>query len=168
MLIGYERVSTDDQNLALQHDALQAAGCEKIFSDKMSGAKADRPGLQEAFEFARKGDTIVVWRLDRLGRSLKDLITSYLYGGCYTGGRHLATEPALNRFTSTTAFGTRLVFKLSDGIGCQCDIDVLFLLVVVHPEAPPTLFPFVTVLPVRFWHRSFLTIDLGFLGCIVE
>lgn len=74
MLIGYERVSTDDQNLALQRDALQAAGCEKIFSDKMSGAKADRPGLQEAFEFARKGDTIVVWRLDRLGRSLKDLI----------------------------------------------------------------------------------------------
>ncbi|PSB23502.1 recombinase family protein [Stenomitos frigidus] len=75
MLIGYERVSTGDQNLALQHDALQAAGCEKIFSDKLSGAKADRPGLKEAFEFARKGDTIVVWRLDRLGRSLKDLMT---------------------------------------------------------------------------------------------
>ena len=74
MLIGYERVSTDDQNLALQHDALQAADCEKIFSDKMSGTNADRPGLKEAFEFARKGDTIVVWRLDRLGRSLKDLI----------------------------------------------------------------------------------------------
>ena len=81
MLIGYERVSTDDQNLALQHDALQAAGCEKIFSDKMSGAKADRPGLQEAFEFARKGDTIVVWRLDRLGRSLKDLIALVQYSG---------------------------------------------------------------------------------------
>jgi DNA invertase Pin-like site-specific DNA recombinase len=74
MLIGYERVSTDDQNLALQHDALQTAGCEKIFSDKLSGAKADRLGLKEAFEFARKGDTLVVWRLDRLGRSLKDLI----------------------------------------------------------------------------------------------
>ena len=74
MLIGYERVSTDDQNLALQHDALQVPDCEKIFSDKMSGANADRPGLKEAFEFARKGDTIVVWRLDRLGRSLKDLI----------------------------------------------------------------------------------------------
>jgi len=74
MLIGYERVSTDDQNLALQHDALQAAGCEKIFADKMSGAKADRPGLKEAFEFARKGDTLVVWRFDRLGRSLKDLM----------------------------------------------------------------------------------------------
>ncbi len=74
MLIGYERISTDDQNLALQHDALQAAGCEKIFADKMSGAKADRPGLKEAFAFARKGDTLVVWRLDRLGRSLKDLM----------------------------------------------------------------------------------------------
>ena len=74
MLIGYERVSTDDQNLALQHDALQTVGCEKIFSDKMSGVNADRPGLKQAFEFARKEDTIVVWRLDRLGRSLKDLI----------------------------------------------------------------------------------------------
>ena len=74
MLIGYERVSTDDQNLALQHDALQAARCEKIFADKMSGAKADRLGLKEALEFARKGNTLVVWRLDRLGRSLKDLM----------------------------------------------------------------------------------------------
>ena len=53
MLLGYERVSTDDQKLTLQHDAPQAAGCEKIFADKMSGAKADRPGLQEALAFAR-------------------------------------------------------------------------------------------------------------------
>ena len=74
MLIGYERVSTDDQNLALQNDALQAAGCDKIFSDKMSGVKADRPGLQQALNYVRPGDTLVVWRLDRLGRSLKDLI----------------------------------------------------------------------------------------------
>lgn len=74
MLIGYERVSTDDQNLALQHDALLAAGCDRIFSDKMSGAKADRPGLKQAFDFARPRDTLIVWRLDRLGRSLKDLI----------------------------------------------------------------------------------------------
>ena len=75
MLIGCERVSTDDQNLALQHDALQTAGYEKVLSDTMSRTNADRPGLKEAFEFARKGDTIVAWRLDRLGRSLKDLIT---------------------------------------------------------------------------------------------
>ncbi len=74
MLIGYQRVSTDDQNLALQQDALKGVGCEKVFSDKMSGAKADRPGLKKAFDFAREGDTLVVWRLDRLGRSLKDLI----------------------------------------------------------------------------------------------
>ena len=74
MLIGYERVSTDDQNLNLQHDALQQAGCDRIFSDKMSGTKANRPNLKQVFEFAREGDILVVWRLDRLGRSLKDLI----------------------------------------------------------------------------------------------
>lgn len=75
MLVGYERVSTDDQNLALQHDALQAAGCEKIFADKMSGLQADRPGLQAALEFARKGDTLVVWRLDRCPECAEPLTT---------------------------------------------------------------------------------------------
>ncbi|MEY3334088.1 MAG: hypothetical protein RLZZ176_2391 [Cyanobacteriota bacterium] len=70
MLIGYARISTDDQNLNLQMDALQLAGCEKIYSDRTSGAKAERPGLS----LARTGDVLVVWRLDRLGRSLKDLI----------------------------------------------------------------------------------------------
>ena len=75
MLIGYARVSTDDQTLDLQRDALQAAGCERIFEDTMSGSKADRPGLLEALSHLRDGDTLVVWRLDRLGRSLKDLIT---------------------------------------------------------------------------------------------
>lgn len=74
MLIGYARVSTDDQNLNLQRDALQQAGCVKIYSDRMSGAKAARPGLSLALEVARTGDVLVVWRLDRLGRSLKDLI----------------------------------------------------------------------------------------------
>lgn len=75
MLVGYARVSTGEQNLDLQRDALQKAGCERVFTDEMSGAKAERPGLSEAFKFIRTGDTLVVWRLDRLGRSLKDLIT---------------------------------------------------------------------------------------------
>ena len=74
MLIGYARVSSADQNLDLQIDALTKAGCQKIFSDKISGAKAGRPGLTKVLEIARDGDTLVIWRLDRLGRSLKDLI----------------------------------------------------------------------------------------------
>jgi DNA invertase Pin-like site-specific DNA recombinase len=74
MLIGYARVSTIDQNLALQLDALQKAGCEKILEDKTSGGKMDRPCLQAALEFTREGDTILFCRLDRLGRSLKRLI----------------------------------------------------------------------------------------------
>src|SRR5215211_3468619 len=76
MLIGYARVSTTDQTLALQQDALKAAGCEKIFTDTASGSRTDRPGLSEALDFARAGDTLVVWRLDRLGRSLAHLIES--------------------------------------------------------------------------------------------
>jgi DNA invertase Pin-like site-specific DNA recombinase len=74
MLIGYARVSTDDQNLDLQRDALRTAGCEKVYEDRISGAKAERPGLALALEVARAGDTLIVWRLDRLGRSLHDLI----------------------------------------------------------------------------------------------
>lgn len=74
MLIGYARISTDDQNLDLQLDALKQAGCEKIYSDRISGAKTLRPGLELALEVARTSDVLVVWRLDRLGRSLKDLI----------------------------------------------------------------------------------------------
>ena len=74
MLIGYARVSTEDQHLHLQVDALKEAGCEKLFTDEMSGMKSERPGLREALAFVRAGDTLVVWRLDRLGRSLKDLI----------------------------------------------------------------------------------------------
>jgi DNA invertase Pin-like site-specific DNA recombinase len=65
MLIGYARVSTDDQKLHLQKYALRKAGCEKIFEDYLSGAKASRPGLSSALEIARAGDTLVVWRLDR-------------------------------------------------------------------------------------------------------
>jgi len=75
VVIGYARVSTEDQNLDLQRDALTRAGCARIYEDRMSGAKAARPGLRLALEVARAGDQLVVWRLDRLGRSLSDLIT---------------------------------------------------------------------------------------------
>ena len=75
MKIGYARVSTGLQNLNLQEDQLNQHGCEKIFSDHISGSKSKRPGLDKAIEFARSGDTIVVWRLDRLGRNMEDLIT---------------------------------------------------------------------------------------------
>lgn len=74
MLIGYARVSTEDQNPDLQHDALTKAGCEQIFTDQISGTKARRPGLEQALSHLRSGDTLVVWRLDRLGRSLRHLI----------------------------------------------------------------------------------------------
>ncbi len=72
--IGYARVSTRDQNLDLQTSALRAAGCERIYEDTMSGAKRDRPELNRALEHLRAGDTLVVWKLDRLGRSVKDLV----------------------------------------------------------------------------------------------
>jgi len=75
MNIGYARVSTQDQNLDLQNDALKGAGCEKIYTDKMSGAKTNRPGLEEILNILRKGDTLIVWKLDRLGRSLTHLIS---------------------------------------------------------------------------------------------
>ena len=74
MLIGYARVSTHDQNLDLQKDALEKAGCEKIYVEHISGASSSRPELERAFEILREGDTLIVWRLDRLGRSLKHLI----------------------------------------------------------------------------------------------
>src|SRR5271154_7078716 len=74
MLIGYARVSTVDQNLALQRDALTEAGCAKIFTEQVSGAVTDRPALHDALEFARSGDTLIVWKPDRLARSMKQLI----------------------------------------------------------------------------------------------
>ncbi|MCT3918032.1 recombinase family protein [Elizabethkingia anophelis] len=74
MKIGYARVSTQDQNFELQEDALKNSGCELIFKEKVSGAKADRPELERLIEHLRKGDIVVVYKLDRLGRSLKHLL----------------------------------------------------------------------------------------------
>ena len=74
MKIGYARVSTEEQNMDMQLDALRAAGCERVFEDTASGAKEDRPGLAQAIDFAREGDELVVWRLDRVGRSLPHLV----------------------------------------------------------------------------------------------
>lgn len=74
MIIGYARVSTPEQSLELQHDALKHAGAERIFDDQASGVAKERVGLTAALDFVREGDTLVVWRLDRLGRSMRDLI----------------------------------------------------------------------------------------------
>jgi DNA invertase Pin-like site-specific DNA recombinase len=76
MLVGYARVSTSDQSLNLQRDALKKAGCKRLFSDVAGGTGAERPGLAKALEFVRRGDTLVVWKLDRFGRSLRDLVES--------------------------------------------------------------------------------------------
>ena len=107
MLIGYARVSTDDQNLDLQRDALQAAGCERIFEDMASGAKADRTGMAELLAALRADDTVVIWRLDRLGRSLKNLIALV---------EHLEVAQvglrSLQENIDTTSSGGRLVFHL--------------------------------------------------------
>ncbi len=74
MLIGYVRVSTNDQNTELQRNALECAGCELIFEDKISGTKSDRPGLKKLLRTLSAGDTLVVWKLDRLGRSMRHLV----------------------------------------------------------------------------------------------
>lgn len=107
MLIGYARVSTADQSLELQKDALIAAGCEKVITDVVSGVAATRPGLNEALEYARKGDTLVVWRLDRLGRSLKDLIETV--NALHARGIGFKS---LQEQIDTTTSGGKLVFHV--------------------------------------------------------
>src|SRR5512147_2352481 len=106
MLIGYARVSTADQKLDLQNDALTRAGCERIFTDTASGAKAARMGLEQALAFARKGDTIVVWKLDRLGRSLRHLVETLANlrgrGSASAASRRVSTRrPAAASSSST-------------------------------------------------------------------
>ena len=107
MLIGYARVSTTDQTLDLQKDALQQAGCYKTFTDTASGAKAERSGLDEALNYVRTGDTLVVWRLDRLGRSLKHLIETI------TGlnNRHIGFKSITENIDTTTS-GGKLIFHI--------------------------------------------------------
>jgi hypothetical protein len=86
MLVGYARVSTQEQDLALQLDALKAVGCEKIFEEKASGAQRERPEPQAALGYMRASDTLVVWKLDRLARSLKQLIETVEDLGTRAGG----------------------------------------------------------------------------------
>lgn len=107
MLIGYARVSTQEQTLVLQLDALQKAGCSKVFTDTISGSKQERLGLSQALEFMRVGDTLVVWKLDRLGRSLKHLIeTITLLHNKGIGFKSLTEQ------IDTTTSGGKLIFHV--------------------------------------------------------
>src|SRR5438094_7199519 len=107
MLIGYARVSTQDQTLHLQKDALEKIGCTKIFTDTASGAQAERTGLNEALEYVREGDTLVVWRLDRLGRSLKHLIETITE----LNNRKIGFKSIQENIDTTTS-GGKLVFHI--------------------------------------------------------
>jgi DNA invertase Pin-like site-specific DNA recombinase len=107
MLVGYARVSTRDQNYELQLDALEAAGCSKIYEEKLSGAQRDRPELKAALAYVRPGDTLVVWKLDRLARSLKQLIeTVEMLSEREIGFRSLTES------IDTTSSGGRLIFHI--------------------------------------------------------
>ena len=107
MKVGYARVSTREQDPGLQVDALREAGCEKIFTDEASGARSERPGLEKALEFLREGDCLVVWRLDRLGRSLKHLI-EVIEGLERQGIGFISLQEGFD----TTTSGGRLIFQI--------------------------------------------------------
>jgi DNA invertase Pin-like site-specific DNA recombinase len=107
MLIGYARVSTQDQTLNLQKDALEKIGCKKIFTDTASGVKAERKGLDEALDYVREGDILVVWRLDRLGRSLKHLIETITE----LNNRKIGFKSIQENIDTTTS-GGKLVFHI--------------------------------------------------------
>src|SRR5256712_7435145 len=107
MLIGYARVSTSDQTLNLQKDALEKIGCTKIFSDIISGSTTERQGLDEALSFVREGDTLVVWRLDRLGRSLKHLIETITN----LNNRKIGFKSIQENIDTTTS-GGKLIFHI--------------------------------------------------------
>jgi DNA invertase Pin-like site-specific DNA recombinase len=107
MLIGYARVSTQEQDLALQFDALKASGCERIYEERASGAQRDRPELKAALGYMRDGDTLVVWKLDRLARSLKQLIDTVEDLGARGIGLRSLTEAI-----DTTTSGGKLIFHI--------------------------------------------------------
>lgn len=107
MLIGYARVSTQDQNPEMQVDALQLAGCERLFVEKASGAQRDRPEMQAALELAQAGDANVVWRLDGIARSLSQLIATFDDLDRRGIGLRSLTEAV-----DTTTSGGRLVFHI--------------------------------------------------------
>jgi DNA invertase Pin-like site-specific DNA recombinase len=117
--IGYARVSTTDQDLALQLDALAKAGCARIFEDKASGAKTDRPGLAAALSFVRQGDILMVWKLDRLGRSLPHLIETVNALEARSVSFRSLTEAI-----DTTTLGGRLVFHIFGALG-QFERDLI-------------------------------------------
>lgn len=117
--VGYARVSTADQDTALQLDALNSAGCARIFEDTLSGAKTDRPGLASALEYVREGDVLVVWRLDRLGRSLPHLIETIKLLESRGVGFQSLTEAI-----DTTTSGGRLIFHIFGALG-QFERDLI-------------------------------------------
>jgi DNA invertase Pin-like site-specific DNA recombinase len=112
MLVGYGRVSTTDQTPAMQEDALRAAGCEKLFIEKVSSGKKDRPQLAAALDYVREGDTLVVWRLDRLARSLHQLIET-VHG---LEERGIALKSITEQHIDTSTAGGRLVFNIFGSI----------------------------------------------------
>lgn len=118
-LIGYARVSTAEQDTALQTDALRKAGCDRIFEDTASGAKTDRPGLDAALAYVRDADVLVVWRLDRLGRSLPHLIETI--SALQTRGVGFRS---LTEAIDTTTAGGRLVFHVFGALG-QFERDLI-------------------------------------------
>src|SRR5216683_3050306 len=107
MLIGYARVSTQDQTLNLQKDALEKIGCSHIFTDTMSGTTTERPGLAKALEYVRAGDSLVVWKLDRLGRSLKHLIETITA----LNNRKIGFKSITENIDTTTS-GGKLIFHI--------------------------------------------------------
>jgi DNA invertase Pin-like site-specific DNA recombinase len=122
MLLGYARVSTTDQNPELQLDALTEAGCDRLFTEHASGAATARPELEHLLDAARSGDTIVVWRLDRLGRSMKHLLDLV----AYLEHRRIGLR-SLNEQLDTTTANRRLIFHV---MAALADFSVIW----THPR----------------------------------